>query len=55
MSYPSLLSDLKHYSPSILLSLDDFLLSMDMLLFSLISLHHEQTGNPYLNPIASPI
>jgi hypothetical protein len=42
MSYPSLLSDLKLYTPSILLCLDDFILSKDMLLFTIISLHSEQ-------------
>ena len=55
MSYPSLLSDLKLFTPSILLCLDDFLLSKDMLLFSLISLHSEKIGDPFRNPLASPI
>jgi hormone-sensitive lipase len=55
MSYPSLLSDLKIFTPSILLCLDDFLLSKDMLLFSLISLHSERIGNSFINPLASPI
>jgi hormone-sensitive lipase len=55
MSYPSLLSDLKIFTPSVLLCLDDFLLSKDMLLFSLISLHSERIGNPFTNPLASPI
>lgn len=55
MAYPSLVSDLKLYTPSMLLCLDDFLLSKDMLLFSLVSLHKDNVGNPYLNPLASPI
>jgi acetyl esterase/lipase len=55
MSYPSLLSDLKLFNPSILLCLDDFLLSKDMLFFSLVSLHNERIGNPFINPLASPI
>jgi len=55
MSYPSLLSDLKIFTPSVLLCLDDFLLSKDLLLFSLISLHSAKIGNPFLNPLASPI
>ena len=54
MSYPSLMSDLKIFQPSVLLCLDDFLLSKDMLLFSLISLHNEKIGDPFFNPIASP-
>ena len=55
MSYPSLLSDLKLFNPSLLLCLDDFLLSKDMLFFSLVSLHNERVGNPFINPLASPI
>lgn len=55
MSYPSLLSDLRIFTPSLLLCLDDFLLSKDMLLFSLIAFHNQRVGNPYVNPLASPI
>lgn len=55
MAYPSLMSDLKFFQPSLLLCLDDFLLSKDMLVFSLMSLHNEKIGNPYFNPLASPI
>jgi hypothetical protein len=55
MSYPSLVSDNKIFAPSILYCLDDFLLSKDMLLFSIISLHKDRVGNPFVNPLASPL
>ena len=55
MFYPSLSTDLKIFAPSTLLCLDDFLLSKDMLMYCLISLHNEQIGNPFLNPLATPI
>lgn len=55
MNYPALQSDLKIFSPSILLYLDDFLLSKDMFLFALIAFHNQKIGNPYSNPLASPI
>lgn len=55
LNYPSLATDLKLFQPSILLCLDDFLMSKDMLLFSLVALHNGRVGNAYFNPIASPI
>ena len=55
MAYPNLMTDLRIFTPSLLLCLDDFLLSKDMLMFSLISLHNEKIGDPLFNPLASPI
>jgi hypothetical protein len=55
MAYPSLTTDLKVFQPALLLSLDDFLIAKEILMFSVFSLHKDKIGNPFWNPLASPI